>query len=178
MSRALSIYATLMRTHPAKTQILTTGTLMLTGDVIAQKAIEKCKSVDVTRAGRFFVIGVGLVGPVIRKWYMVLERIVGPGGTSVAVKKVLFDQLLFSPAFIPCFLVCLGFLQQRQWADIQQTVRRDYVPILVTSYMIWPAAQIINFRFVPLQYRVPFASAVALVWNTYLAWKANRIPTS
>ncbi|XP_077528782.1 mitochondrial inner membrane protein Mpv17-like isoform X2 [Haemaphysalis longicornis] len=123
----------------------------------------------------FFVMGIAFVGPILRVWYITLERIVGStGGGAMVVKKVLLDQGVFTPVFIPSFLTTLGALQGRSWEGIKDMVRTDYLPILKANYMLWPAAQLINFRFVPLAYRVPFASCVALVWNTYLAWKANR----
>ncbi|XP_077529755.1 mitochondrial inner membrane protein Mpv17-like isoform X2 [Haemaphysalis longicornis] len=130
---------------------------------------------DIPKHCMFFVMGIGFVGPVLRVWYIALERIVGStGGGAMVVKKVLLDQGVFTPVFIPSFLTTLGALQGRSWEGIKDMVRMDYLPILKANYMLWPAAQLINFRFVPLAYRVPFASCVALVWNTYLAWKANR----
>lgn len=39
---------------------------------------------------------------------------------------------------------------------------------------MWPAANFINFQFVPLQQRVAFASAVNLVWNVYLSYQAHK----
>lgn len=169
-----AVYGRMMRTHPAKTQIATTACLMLTGDVIAQKGIEKRQSLDVARAARFFVMGVGFVGPVIRTWYVVLDRLV----VGNAVKKMLVDQLLFSPVFVASFLTSLAFLQRRPWNDTKRMLRTDYVPIMTTGYMMWPAAQLVNFHLVPLNYRLLFASGVGLVWNTYLAWKANQTPAS
>uniref|UniRef100_A0A1E1WXI2 Mitochondrial inner membrane protein Mpv17 n=1 Tax=Amblyomma aureolatum TaxID=187763 RepID=A0A1E1WXI2_9ACAR len=175
MRQAWGLYARVMRAHPVKTQLITTATVMLSGDLIAQKVLERRATIDVPRAARFFIMGIGFVGPVLRVWYLTLERVVGVGGgRAVVIKKVLLDQGVFTPMFIPSFLVTLGTLQRRSWEDIKRTVRTDYLPILKANYMLWPAAQLINFRFVPLSYRVPFASCVALVWNTYLAWKANR----
>lgn len=164
-----------MRDHPAKTQFTTTATVMLSGDLIAQKMLERRPDIDVPRAARFFIMGIGFVGPALRVWYIALERIVGSGsGRAMVVKKVFLDQAVFTPVFLPSFLVTLGALQGRSWGSIKDTVRADFLPILKANYMLWPAAQLINFRFVPLSYRVPFVSCVALVWNTYLAWKANR----
>lgn len=176
MRRAWNLYARVMRDHPAKTQLITTATVMLSGDLISQKVLERRSSIDVPRAARFFVMGIAFVGPALRVWYFTLERIVGSsGGRALVIKKVFLDQALFTPVFLPSFLVTLGALQRRSWESIKQTVRADYLPILKANYVLWPAAQLINFRFVPLSYRVPFASCVALFWNTYLAWKANRI---
>uniref|UniRef100_A0A131XE13 Mitochondrial inner membrane protein Mpv17 n=1 Tax=Hyalomma excavatum TaxID=257692 RepID=A0A131XE13_9ACAR len=175
MRQAWNLYARLVRDHPMKTQLVTTATVMLSGDLIAQKVIERRADIDVPRAARFFVMGVGFVGPVVRGWYLILERVVGTGSGGVVVfKKVLLDQTLFGPTFVPSFMVVLGTLQRRSWEDIKQSLRANYFQILQTMYMIWPVAQFVNFRFVSFSYRQAFGSCVAIVWNTYLASKANR----
>ncbi|KAL1417992.1 hypothetical protein MTO96_005979 [Rhipicephalus appendiculatus] len=131
MRQAWNLYARVMRDHPVKTQLITTATVMLSGDLIAQKVLER----------RFFIMGIAFVGPALRVWYLTLERIVGSGGgRAMVVKKVFLDQAVFTPVFL---------------TELSG-----------------------DSRFVPLSYRVPFASCVALVWNTYLAWKANRTHTA
>lgn len=175
MRRAWNLYARMLRDHPLKTQMITTATVMLSGDLIAQKVVERRSSIDVPRAARFFTMGVVFVGPVVRGWYLILERVVGSGASSaLVIKKVLLDQTIFGPLFVPSLMVGLGVLQRRSWDDIQQSVRANYLQILKTMYMIWPVAQFVNFKFVPLSYRQPFGSCVAIAWNTYLAGKANR----
>lgn len=175
MRQAWHLYARLVRNHPVKTQLATTATVMLSGDLIAQKVIERRPDIDVPRAARFFIMGIGFVGPVVRGWYLILERVVGSGsGGAVVFKKVLLDQTLFGPLFVPSFMIVLGTLQRRSWDDIKQSLRANYLQVLQTMYMIWPVAQFVNFRFVPFSYRQAFGSCVAIVWNTYLAGKANR----
>ncbi|KAL3199999.1 hypothetical protein MRX96_013391 [Rhipicephalus microplus] len=174
MLKPWKMYARLMRHHPAKTQVMTTATVLLSGDLIAQKVLERQPNVDVVRAAKFFLMGAGFAGPVIRIWHLILEHFVGSGvGAFVVARKVLIDQALFAPVFIASFLVVLGAFQRRSWHDIEQSLRANYLQILKTSYLIWPAAQLVNFRFVPLSYRPPFAGCEAVVWSTYLAWKAN-----
>ena len=52
-------------------------------------------------------------------------------------------------------------------------LRSDLLQILVTNWMVWGPFQILNFTLIPLQHRLLCANLVALVWNTYLASKAN-----
>ncbi|KFO71759.1 Protein Mpv17, partial [Cuculus canorus] len=114
-------------------------------------------------------------GPVVGGWYRVLDRLV-PGNTKVvAVKKMMLDQGGFAPCFLGCFLTITGVMNglsaEENWAKIQQ----DYVDALLTNYCIWPPVQIANFYFVPLQHRLAVVQCVAIIWNCYLSWKANRM---
>uniref|UniRef100_A0A493TA01 Mitochondrial inner membrane protein Mpv17 n=1 Tax=Anas platyrhynchos platyrhynchos TaxID=8840 RepID=A0A493TA01_ANAPP len=59
--------------------------------------------------------------------------------------------------------------------ELSQRGRRDYVDALLTNYCIWPPVQVANFYFVPLSHRLAVVQCVAIVWNCYLSWKANRL---
>ncbi|XP_069707158.1 protein Mpv17 [Phaenicophaeus curvirostris] len=158
-------------------QAVTAGTLMGVGDVIAQQLVERrglCGHQG-HRTLKMMAIGFGFVGPVVGSWYRVLDRLV-PGNTKVvAVKKMVLDQGGFAPCFLGCFLAVTGTVNglsvEENWAKIQQ----DYVDALLTNYCIWPPVQIANFYFVPLQHRLAVVQCVAIVWNCYLSWKANRM---
>jgi protein Mpv17 len=44
------------------------------------------------------------------------------------------------------------------------------------NYTVWPLVQYINFRFLPLKYRVPFVSAVGVLWVAYLSLLNSEAP--
>ena len=44
-----------------------------------------------------------------------------------------------------------------------------YIPSLKANYVLWPAVQIVNFRFMPLQFQLPFVSTVGIAWTAYLS---------
>uniref|UniRef100_A0A803K827 Mitochondrial inner membrane protein Mpv17 n=1 Tax=Xenopus tropicalis TaxID=8364 RepID=A0A803K827_XENTR len=50
----------------------------------------------------------------------------------------------------------------------------DYTDALITNYYIWPAVQVANFYFIPLYHRLAVVQCVAVIWNSYLSWKANQ----
>uniref|UniRef100_A0A8C2P0X9 Mitochondrial inner membrane protein Mpv17 n=1 Tax=Capra hircus TaxID=9925 RepID=A0A8C2P0X9_CAPHI len=114
-------------------------------------------------------------GPVVGGWYRVLDRLI-PGTTKVdALKKMLLDQGGFAPCFLGCFLPLVGTLNglsaQDNWAKLQ----RDFPDALITNYYLWPAVQLANFYLVPLHYRLAVVQCVAVIWNSYLSWKAHRL---
>ncbi|ESO96612.1 hypothetical protein LOTGIDRAFT_143853 [Lottia gigantea] len=167
-------YLRILEKYPTATMATTTGTLMATGDSISQLAIErKGRNYDVIRSGRFLVFGVFVFGPVIRGWYFILDKMYK--GTKMApLKMVVTDQSLFAPTATGLFLSGMGVLKGETFTEIKEKFKQLFVPILISNYKIWPAAQLVNFYFMPLQHRVLFVNFVALGWNTYLAWKSEK----
>lgn len=43
---------------------------------------------------------------------------------------------------------------------------------VAANWVVWPGAQMVNFRFVPPALQVPFINVVVLGWSSYLAMKA------
>ncbi|OWK51216.1 Protein Mpv17 [Lonchura striata] len=191
----------LLARRPGAVQALTAGALMGAGDVIAQQLVEQrgLHGHHCLRTLKMMGIGFCFVGPVVGSWYRILDWLI-PGNTKVvAVKKVILDQRLpmaslapstmsssasagaplsqggFAPCFLGCFLAVTGATNglsvEENWSKIQQ----DYMDALMTNYCIWPPVQIANFYFVPLQHRLAVVQCVAIVWNCYLSWKANRM---
>lgn len=111
----------------------------------------------------------------VRGWYLTMERMLGSSVTLTnTLRKVGLDQLGFAPIFTVGILTYIGKLQGQSLQDIKLKLEKELKDIVITGWTIWPAAQIINFYFVPFLVRPLVVSAVALVWNTYLAWKANK----
>ncbi|XP_064364240.1 protein Mpv17 isoform X2 [Dromaius novaehollandiae] len=159
-------YGRLLARRPRAAQALTAGALMGAGDVIAQQLVERrgLRGHQGRRTVKMTAIGFCFVGPILGSWYKVLDRLI-PGATkAVAVKKMVLDQGGFAPCFLGCFLAIAGALNglsvQENWSKLQQ---------------IWPPVQIANFYFVPLHHRLAVVQCVAIVWNCYLSWKANRM---
>lgn len=51
---------------------------------------------------------------------------------------------------------------------------QEYFPLLISGYLLWPAAQLFNFYFVPLKFRVNYTNMISLIWNSYVGYVANR----
>ncbi|XP_034017834.1 protein Mpv17 [Thalassophryne amazonica] len=170
-------YQALMSRYPWTVQIVTAGSLMGVGDVISQQLIERrgLARHSVQRTAKMMSIGFVFVGPVISSWYKILDRLVVGGTKSAAMKKMLADQLCFAPCFLATFFLISGTLNGLTVKENIAKLERDYTDALISNYYLWPPVQVANFYFVPLHHRLAVVQIVAVVWNSYLTWKANQL---
>ena len=119
------------------------------------------------------VVGL-IIGPVLRTWYLTLDRIVPGTAKTAGFKKMLLDQSLFAPVMICFFFGLTETLAGKRPQDIKQMLQERYIDALITNYKIWPLAQTLNFTFVPIQHRVGFVQIVAIFWNAYMSWVTNK----
>jgi len=142
--------------------------------VIAQKAVEKTPDVNWVRTAKFGVFGLLFVGPVIKNWFVLLERIYGTTGKFTPIKKVVTDQLCFAPCLQFTAIPILGLMNGDSWPTIETRIRKDYYDIMIANWKLWPSVQMVNFYFVPLNYRLPLVAVVSLFWNIYYTWKLGE----
>jgi hypothetical protein len=108
-------------------------------------------------------------GPAATTWFGLLQRHVRLPGRPNAeiVARVACDQGLFAPTFIGIFLSSMALLEG---GSPSEKLAASYLPALQTNYLLWPAVQLINFKFVPLHHRVLCVNVVSIGWNCYLSF--------
>ncbi|CAN8009628.1 unnamed protein product, partial [Ixodes pacificus] len=173
MPAILAAYAYAMETHPGITQVLSNALMLLVGDVLTQKLIERQRPLNLRRAAVAFVVGAAYCGPVLRMWYQTLDWMSPRTDASGVALNVLLTELVFAPAFLLGVFVIFGVLEWKSWEDIVGTIRAKYLGTLAVNLVFWPATQVVNFRFVPLNYRLLFADFMGLLWGSFVSWRAN-----
>lgn len=185
MSTFLKFYQNAFNRRPALTLVCANATLNAIGDVVAQTSqITLAKRdpdnmqvpkppYDLARTLRFAAFG-ALMGPIIGRWAKYLEFKFplrhGKRANFLAVtKRVASDQILMAPFGLAVFLSSMGLMEGRSTHDIRQKFNDLFVPALLANWMVWPFAQMINYRFMPLPYRVPFQSTCGVFWTLYLS---------
>ncbi|KAF9647487.1 hypothetical protein BDM02DRAFT_2661218 [Thelephora ganbajun] len=184
------IYQQSFESHPHCTLAVTNGTFNALGDVVAQSVQlltntqrkEYHQSMyDPARTIRFFIFGFGM-GPLIGRWNTFLERrfplrigrpskLTNSSRASIVglTKRVSSDQLLMAPTGLAIFLASMGLMEGRDAQHIRGKFQDLYGQAIIANWQVWPLAQLINFRFMPLAYRVPFQSICGVFWTLYLS---------
>jgi len=133
------------------------------GDVVLQSAQSK-HQYDLKRTCHLTLTGC-TVGPCFHFWYQTLDRAF-PGRTiSVIAKKVLLDQIVFSPICLSVFFTTLGFLDWSSFREIGHDIYNKGMVLYKTEWFVWPPAQMLNFYFVPLKYRVLVINLIAFCFS-------------
>jgi protein Mpv17 len=95
-----------------------------------------------------------------------------------------------APFGLACFVGAMGFMEGRSVEGVQSKFKevglyslspnadsplahlstlQMYIPAIVANWKLWPLVQTVNFRYMPLRYRVPFTGAVGIAWQVFLS---------
>lgn len=162
------------------TQATTLGSLFAAGDFLCQgiemwnpkKEQEEQKSpegLDLPRIARMTSFGLFLEGPAAHYWYLHLDKTFPGRRPLQLVKKVSADQFIFGPIYLSLFFVYVTILEGKSWSEAKLKLKTDFWPTFKMDVAVWPAAQTINFLFVPGQYRILYLGVVSIFWNAYLS---------
>jgi len=136
-------------------------------------------STNKQRAFRFSLMGAFFIAPATHYWYGYLNKILPFTSRSptakffTTAKRVVLDQILFAPIFIPSFFATLSTLEGKSIEKTLSKVQADTFPTYLTNLGVWVPAQLINFSLVPSRYQVLFSNFVGFFWNTHLSWVGN-----
>lgn len=94
------------------------------------------------------------------------------------VKKTIADSMTGGALLnTTMFLVLLGLMQGKTWAQIGNNIREEELQIIWNSYKIWPLANMCSFAYVPVEKRIVFLSFFGLLWSIYMSLVASRLST-
>ncbi|KAJ7175955.1 hypothetical protein C8R46DRAFT_75537 [Mycena filopes] len=181
----LTAYGRAARTKPYLVQLSTSLLIWFTGDVLAQYIEQSSQptpaaadpSWDRPRTLRALIIGAGTAIPSWH-WFNLLSRSFTtlPVWPAIAA-RVVTQQLVFAPVFSVYFFFSQSLLSGGTVADAIQHVRAAIVPSWLNSLRIWPAVMVINFAFIPPEFRSLLPGFVAVGWQVSLSILNQRTRT-
>ncbi|CAD6565068.1 MAG: hypothetical protein TREMPRED_000794 [Tremellales sp. Tagirdzhanova-0007] len=179
--RFASFYNVNFDRRPIPTLIITNGILNSIADALAQASSLlfskdtglSMRDYEPERTLRFAVYGMAM-GPLIGGWMRLLERGIpikqgANGNTFKLAQRVLADQAVMAPIGLVLFVGSMGIMEGKGPTEIKAKFSDMYFPALLANWKVWPLLQTVNFKLVPLPYRVPFQSTCGIAWTLYLS---------
>jgi protein Mpv17 len=102
-----------------------------------------------------------IFGPAATKWFGFLQKrvVIKDSPNLTIVARVAADQCLFATGNLFFFLSTMAIMEGSSPKD---KLAQTYTTALQKNWMVWPAVQFTNFKFVPLQHRVLVVNVVSL----------------
>lgn len=130
------VHNVLFHKYLLTTNTVSSGILMFIGDIMAQE-IEYQQGMlkqryDWWRVGRMFIVG-AIQGPMHHYFYCWLDRVYRGSSGGFVTKKILYDQLVMSPACIVAFFYSAGWLEGRTTQDCTDELQKKVVRVYLVS---------------------------------------------
>jgi protein Mpv17 len=118
----------------------------------------------------------GVAGVLCHFWYNHLDKMYSAGHRQIKVvaKKILCDQIIFSPICIVACLIAACVLNGRDKEKMYEEVYHKGQELYLAEWLLWPPAQFINFYFLPTRYRVLYDNIVSLFYDVYTSYVQNK----
>jgi len=177
MSFLLSRYMHLLHTYPIPTKMVTSGTLFGAGDGIAQymDGTAKVKGYNTDRTFKAVIWGGVIFAPIAHVWYnKVLEVFIPGTSTRAVLTKVALDQTIWGFFINSLYLSYAAvYINHGDLSSAKRSVETKIWPLMKANWVLWPAVQLVNFKFVPPPLQVPFINVVVLGWSAFMAMLAT-----
>ncbi|CAF2174592.1 unnamed protein product [Rotaria magnacalcarata] len=149
---------------------VTSAAVVLTlGDFCVQTLYDKKKTLDEKRLFAACITGaaMGIEGHV---WYGFLDRIIAQATWRNSLKKVICDQTVAAPIYTVTYIMGTSILEGRtSFGQLKSDMKENFVPLYLADCVIFIPVQMINFRYIPAYYRVPFMFMVSFIFNMFLS---------
>lgn len=172
----LDAYSEALDKSPITTKAFTSLIGWFIGDLLAQVLIAG-GPVDYKRLISFSLFGFIYHGPSGHFFYNWLDKKIQGTDAVPVFTKVAIDQLIWCPIFMSVFFTYLGLVNGDSMSAIGQKIKNDLLSACQGSWKVWPLVHIINFKFVPNKWRIPYINAVQLAFNMFLSLIGSKKST-
>ncbi|EXJ67207.1 uncharacterized protein A1O5_09854 [Cladophialophora psammophila CBS 110553] len=91
--------------------------------------------------------------------------------------KLVLDQTIGQFLINVVFLICTNSARLQSWPLLVQEIHLRIFGIIWASWKVWPWVALVNFIWVPVEWRVLVASLVGFGWNIFLSILSMREKT-
>jgi Ca2+-binding EF-hand superfamily protein len=182
--------------YPLYTALGTSATLWAIGDTFAQKLEGKesaeghpkkaegehgssttsAGGIDFRRLLATVTEGSAVGGAAGLYWYAFLDRFVSgtvgltSGTMAFVAAKLALECFIWHPVSLTSFWTFLGVVEGHSVSDIKKELSTDFVPTLLSEYVLWLPIDALNFWLVPVHLQVLVINLGCLVEAVFLSY--------
>ncbi|XP_041378739.1 peroxisomal membrane protein 2-like [Gigantopelta aegis] len=179
LDKALNTYSKLIQERPVLTKAITSACISSLGNILSQLIVPSSQlgnKIAWRSVLSYASFGFFISGPVVHHWYRLLEHLGGSKKDStVVIKKILADRLLFTPPFIFTFLYVISILEGHGHKGAMHRIKEVYWYILKTNWKAWTAIQFFIIKYIPMKYRVLVGNFAQLVMTIFISYKRRQM---
>ncbi|KAL3858020.1 hypothetical protein ACJMK2_012636 [Sinanodonta woodiana] len=176
-------YMKCLQERPVLTKACTSGTISFLSNIISQKIAPNPDGKIAWRSvAAYTSFGFVITGPLFHNFYLLLDKLFPRKDKSAELKNsdiakmILFDRLILAPPYLLVFLYAIAILEGQGTEVALKKVKATFWTILKMNWRVFTVVQYINFKYVPMKYRVLFGNIIALFFSIYVAVKRRQVP--
>lgn len=169
------LYSMSLSMRPMYTKALSSMLGFLIGDFLAQ-AFYARRAFDVARFIRMGAFGALVHAPTGHLFYGFLERRFPGVDITALTTKMAIDQIAWTPVFGALLFSFVGVSAGQSPNAIFRTIKNSLLKVVLTSWMIWPVAHTVNFKYVTPKHRLLYINAVQIFYNVFLSVFSSGVP--
>ncbi|XP_070581168.1 mpv17-like protein [Ptychodera flava] len=166
----MTVLSRLLKSNLLKNALFA-GTIFWASEITQQTLVGDDKY-DFGHITRVALTGLLFYGPFCYGFYRILDKTWPGVARQTILKKLALDQAIAGPVSIAGFYVGMSILERKE--DIFREAKQKTLPSWGACLIFWPPIQIINFKYVPPQYRVVYVSVLTYVWANFLCFMKER----
>nr|CAH0110802.1 unnamed protein product [Daphnia galeata] len=124
---------------------------------------DKKRTLDMSATGT-------VVGVICHFWYNWLDKRFPGKAFKIIAKKLMVDQMCFSPFLIAVFFGTVGILENMSTEEVLEEIKSKAWRLYAAEWVVWPPAQIINFYLLPTRFRVLYDNTISLGYDVYTSY--------
>eukprot|EP00439_Symbiodinium_sp_Y106_P064550 s1192_g10.t1 len=155
-----------------------------TGIQAGRDIYELTSDYSLARALRYAFVGGLVMAPMFHVWYQIIERIFP--GRRLWYQKLLLESCTIAPVYLACNMTATASLKtlgvfeaaggsvQQLREEVQSKLFSDFPRLYFNALTVVPIYQAVNYRFVPLRYRMFWLNGCQLFWNIWVSHRVAR----
>ncbi|CAE8692605.1 unnamed protein product [Polarella glacialis] len=171
----LEAYDAVLQRRPLPTKVLTAALMNAVSEQLA-RVLTSSAGGSVSASLRQSIVGISITA-VVHAWHNSLERRLShwpAAQLGTVISKTLLQMVLLEPFLAAFFVTLRQLLDGASPQQVIQSLRGSWAKLILSSWTVWGPMALLQYRFVPPNYRNLLGNSVGLFHTAYVIAVASK----